>query len=163
MQKLLNAHRVPTGVDGAFGRTTHAAVVAFQRKTFPKNPGEWDGVVGRNTRMALMGRAVAPAALSNRRSVPASQVRRRPAAAASSHAAAMPGLPPMKKKMPTWVWIAGAAGAGLLLFLALSPRGRKGARRVAVAGRQAGQGAYNRGRQQVQRLRQRALPPPEAY
>lgn len=36
-------------VDGDFGSKTEAATLEFQKKTFPNNSGEWDGVVGNKT------------------------------------------------------------------------------------------------------------------
>ena len=36
-------------VDGVFGQKTYEAVVRFQKKAFPYNSGEWDGVVGSKT------------------------------------------------------------------------------------------------------------------
>lgn len=41
--------------DGKFGRETTEAVKAFQATAFPKQPGEWDGIVGGNTISALDG------------------------------------------------------------------------------------------------------------
>jgi peptidoglycan hydrolase-like protein with peptidoglycan-binding domain len=35
--------------DGIFGQETYKAVIAFQRREFPQQPGEWDGRVGRHT------------------------------------------------------------------------------------------------------------------
>lgn len=35
--------------DGEFGKKTEAATVAFQKKAFPNNKSEWDGVVGDKT------------------------------------------------------------------------------------------------------------------
>lgn len=40
----------PAGApDGRFGTETHEAVLAFQRREFPRQPDQWDGRVGRNT------------------------------------------------------------------------------------------------------------------
>jgi peptidoglycan hydrolase-like protein with peptidoglycan-binding domain len=40
----------PNGApDGIYGQETSQAVNAFQRREFPKKPGEWDGRAGRNT------------------------------------------------------------------------------------------------------------------
>lgn len=39
--------------DGIFGWMTDDAVTAFQRKTWPSNPYEWDGVAGAKTQAAL--------------------------------------------------------------------------------------------------------------
>lgn len=36
-------------VDGKFGPETEAATLAFQKKAFPNQPGEWDKVVGEKT------------------------------------------------------------------------------------------------------------------
>jgi len=41
------------GADGDFGKETYDAVVAFQKKAFPGDESEWDGVVGPNTQAAL--------------------------------------------------------------------------------------------------------------
>jgi peptidoglycan hydrolase-like protein with peptidoglycan-binding domain len=35
--------------DGIYGQETSQTVNAFQRREFPKKPGEWDGRAGRNT------------------------------------------------------------------------------------------------------------------
>jgi peptidoglycan hydrolase-like protein with peptidoglycan-binding domain len=35
--------------DGIFGQETRQAIIAFQRREFPKEPGQWDGRVGRFT------------------------------------------------------------------------------------------------------------------
>jgi len=32
--------------DGVFGHETYQTVIAFQRREFPKEPGQWDGRVG---------------------------------------------------------------------------------------------------------------------
>ena len=40
----------PTGEpDGQFGPETHRAVLAFQKREFPRDPNQWDGRVGKNT------------------------------------------------------------------------------------------------------------------
>ena len=36
-------------IDGKFGKQTKADTIAFQKKAFPNQPGEWDGVVGAKT------------------------------------------------------------------------------------------------------------------
>ena len=36
-------------VDGDFRPATKAAVIALQKKLFPRAPNEWDGIVGRKT------------------------------------------------------------------------------------------------------------------
>ena len=46
--------RCPLAVDGAFGPNTRAAVISFQRRAFPDQPQEWDGVVGQRTWAALI-------------------------------------------------------------------------------------------------------------
>jgi len=43
-----------SGIDGEFGKRTKDAVIAFQRKAFPGDPFEWDGIVGPNTRDKLV-------------------------------------------------------------------------------------------------------------
>ena len=35
--------------DGEFGDETFTVILAFQRREFPKDPGQWDGRCGRNT------------------------------------------------------------------------------------------------------------------
>jgi peptidoglycan hydrolase-like protein with peptidoglycan-binding domain len=35
--------------DGKFGNETYQAVLAFQRREFSKEPGQWDGRCGKNT------------------------------------------------------------------------------------------------------------------
>lgn len=40
---------VETSIDGKFGNNTKKATVAFQKKVFPDNPNEWDGIVGVKT------------------------------------------------------------------------------------------------------------------
>jgi peptidoglycan hydrolase-like protein with peptidoglycan-binding domain len=35
--------------DGKYGDETYRAVVAFQKRQFPDDPGQWDGRCGRNT------------------------------------------------------------------------------------------------------------------
>lgn len=40
-------------VDGIFKNKTLAAVIDFQKKVFPDDPKEWDGIVGAKTRAAL--------------------------------------------------------------------------------------------------------------
>lgn len=42
-----------TGIDGDFGKKTEAAVLKFQEVEFPKEPKEWDGIVGPKTRAKL--------------------------------------------------------------------------------------------------------------
>jgi subtilisin family serine protease len=39
----------PLDVDGVFGRLMQAAVLSFQRRVFPGQPNDWDGVVGPRT------------------------------------------------------------------------------------------------------------------
>ena len=39
--------------DGDFGDKTEAEVIAYQKKAFPKDESEWDGVVGPHTRTAF--------------------------------------------------------------------------------------------------------------
>ena len=36
-------------IDGEFGPNTEKATIAFQKKAFPKNKNEWDGIVGEKT------------------------------------------------------------------------------------------------------------------
>lgn len=36
-------------VDGVFGKNTRQATITFQAKSFPGQPGEWDGIVGNHT------------------------------------------------------------------------------------------------------------------
>jgi peptidoglycan hydrolase-like protein with peptidoglycan-binding domain len=35
--------------DGKYGDETHQTVIAFQKKAFPTEPGQWDGRCGKNT------------------------------------------------------------------------------------------------------------------
>ena len=46
--------RCPLTQDGAFGPNTRAAVISFQRRVFPDQPQEWDGIVGQRTWAALI-------------------------------------------------------------------------------------------------------------
>lgn len=41
------------GADTIFGDDTRNAVIAFQKKAFPNEPGEWDGIVGPKTQAAI--------------------------------------------------------------------------------------------------------------
>lgn len=41
-------------IDGEFGPVTKAAVIALQKKLFPNDSGEWDGIVGRKTWQAAL-------------------------------------------------------------------------------------------------------------
>ena len=41
------------GADGSFGDDTKAAVIKFQKYTWPKDEKEWDGIAGRKTLTAL--------------------------------------------------------------------------------------------------------------
>lgn len=36
-------------IDGSFGPATHTATLAFQKKAFPNDKNEWDGIVGEKT------------------------------------------------------------------------------------------------------------------
>jgi peptidoglycan hydrolase-like protein with peptidoglycan-binding domain len=45
--------------DGIFGQETYQAVLAFQKREFPKEPGQWDGRVGKNT-LARMDKLLGP-------------------------------------------------------------------------------------------------------
>lgn len=40
---------IDVDIDGSFGAKTQAATIAFQKKAFPNDPSEWDGVVGNKT------------------------------------------------------------------------------------------------------------------
>ena len=40
---------IDVDIDGSFGAKTQAATIAFQKKAFPKDASEWDGVVGEKT------------------------------------------------------------------------------------------------------------------
>lgn len=40
---------IGANIDGDFGPATHNATVAFQKKAFPNNKNEWDGIVGDKT------------------------------------------------------------------------------------------------------------------
>jgi len=42
------------GMDGEFGKRTKDAVIGFQRKAFPDDASEWDGIIGPNTRDKLV-------------------------------------------------------------------------------------------------------------
>jgi peptidoglycan hydrolase-like protein with peptidoglycan-binding domain len=35
--------------DGKYGNETYQTVISFQRREFPKEPGQWDGRCGKNT------------------------------------------------------------------------------------------------------------------
>ena len=52
-QYFLNKHGAGLIVDGVFKDATLKAVKEFQKKAFPDNPEEWDGIVGKKTREAL--------------------------------------------------------------------------------------------------------------
>jgi hypothetical protein len=54
LQKLLNKFGAKLTVDGIFGKKTMTAVVAFQKKVFPKQRKEWDGIVGKKTWSELL-------------------------------------------------------------------------------------------------------------
>lgn len=43
------------GADGSFGGDTETAVKAYQKKVFPNNKSEWDGIVGTKTWNKLLG------------------------------------------------------------------------------------------------------------
>ena len=43
------------GIDGDFGATGKKRLIEFQKKAFPNQPGEWDGVCGAKTREKLEG------------------------------------------------------------------------------------------------------------
>lgn len=45
--------RCPLAVDGIFGDNTRRAVIALQRRAFPGQPSEWDGILGPKTWAAL--------------------------------------------------------------------------------------------------------------
>ena len=42
------------GIDGDFGEETRKAVIEFQKKVFPNEPKEWDGIIGTKTWAKLM-------------------------------------------------------------------------------------------------------------
>ncbi len=44
-----------SGADGDFGANTEKAVIAYQKKFFPGQPGEWDGECGPKTWSKLLG------------------------------------------------------------------------------------------------------------
>lgn len=45
-------------IDGDFGKLTKAALIDFQKKAFPNQPNEWDGICGPKTRAALKGNTI---------------------------------------------------------------------------------------------------------
>lgn len=51
IQRIIYARGIDKNitVDGDFGPATKAAVIALQKKLFPSEPNEWDGIVGRKT------------------------------------------------------------------------------------------------------------------
>lgn len=53
VQYELNQHGYKVAVDGDFKSKTEAAVKDFQKRVFPHNPNEWDGIVGIKTREKL--------------------------------------------------------------------------------------------------------------
>ena len=42
------------GADGIFGNDTYSAVIKFQKKAFPNEPKEWDGIIGTKTWAKLL-------------------------------------------------------------------------------------------------------------
>ena len=46
LQTYLQQLGHPVAIDGDYGEQTKAAVKEFQKKTFPDNPKEWDGLAG---------------------------------------------------------------------------------------------------------------------
>ena len=70
---------------GMFGKTTEAAVKAFQKDEFPTSPNDWDGMVGRGRSAGsmpgswVMGRPQSPmATVSNRLWTPSQRNTRTP-------------------------------------------------------------------------------------
>lgn len=45
-------------IDGSFGKLTKAALIDFQKKAFPNQPNEWDGILGPKSRAALKSNTV---------------------------------------------------------------------------------------------------------
>lgn len=53
LQYALNEHGAGLLVDGDFKRKTEKALIEFQKKAFPNDPSEWDGICGAKTRAKL--------------------------------------------------------------------------------------------------------------
>lgn len=49
LQAILDCRGYNTITDGIFGKGLETKVIQFQKKAFPDNPVEWDGIVGRKT------------------------------------------------------------------------------------------------------------------
>ncbi|WP_282700813.1 peptidoglycan-binding domain-containing protein [Streptomyces sp. CC219B] len=55
LQKTLNkCYGRSLDVDGDFGSLTRSALIHAQKKAFPKDSSQWDGIYGPNTRDALL-------------------------------------------------------------------------------------------------------------
>ena len=56
IQRIIYARGIDKNitVDGDFGPATKTAVIALQKKLFPSEPNEWDGIVGRKTWEAVL-------------------------------------------------------------------------------------------------------------
>ena len=52
--KMQNGNKT-YGADGSFGTATENAVIAYQKKVFPNDKSQWDGIVGTNTWNKLLG------------------------------------------------------------------------------------------------------------
>ena len=58
LQWELNEAGASLQLDGDFGKLTKAALIDFQKKAFPNQPNEWDGILGPKSRAALKSNTV---------------------------------------------------------------------------------------------------------
>lgn len=56
----------PHGLDGIFGSDTRAAVLAFQKATWPADPRQQDGLAGQGTQRALLVELMSPQTIAYR-------------------------------------------------------------------------------------------------